>query len=133
MTDSQAGAGHEPNGRPTTVVDDAKLDSLAAQVGALAAQVGALASKVTELLVQGATTAGDVRAILGRMDGHDRTERDHEVRLREIEGHGTDSLADLVKDVAKLKEWKAQLIGLAAGIGAVSGGVVAAVVKAIGA
>jgi len=38
-----------------------------------------------EILVQLATIAGDVRAVLGRLDRHDQGYADHESRLRSLE------------------------------------------------
>lgn len=48
-------------------------------------KLDALTGQMTDLRVLVATVAGDTKAILGRIDAHDRARVDHEQRIRSLE------------------------------------------------
>jgi hypothetical protein len=101
------------------VTEDAeKLDRIVGQVADL------------RVLLERVLTTVD--GLADRLDRGETRFADHEARLRVIEAHGTAQLADLAKKVQWLREWRAQLVGIALGVGAVSGGAAAGIVKAVG-
>ena len=87
-------------------------------------KLDALAGAVGDLRVGIANIAGDTRAILARLDSQDTAVRDHEGRLRTIEAQGTSEhgpqIKDLRTEVQALREWRARMVGRAAGIGALT-------------
>lgn len=91
--------------------DEAKLDTL----------VTALA----DVRVAISDVAGDTKAILGRLDAHDDARRDHEARLRTLEGYKT---ADHEQRITSLERWRWVLTGAAAAAG---GGVGAGITAAL--
>lgn len=121
MTVSQAGA-RRTKGRATSVVNDTKID--------------ALASQLADLRVLLAQVAGDTRAILARLDAIDRSVADHEQRIRDLESIGADEhgaeISKLREQLEALREWRSWVLGLAAGVGAIAGGGIAAIAKTLG-
>lgn len=80
-----------------------------------------LAAAVSDLRVVVAGVAGDARAILQRLEAQDRTDRDHEDRIRVIESHGT---KDHGPRLSVLERWRWLVTGGAAALGGGSGGAI---------
>ena len=81
--------------------DDSQLDAIAGQIG--------------DVRVALSDVAGDVRAVLGRLKDHDRTDADHEARLRVVEAYGCKDHGDRI---ARLERWRWLMTGAAAVAGA---------------
>lgn len=74
-------------------------------------------SALTEMRVMLATVAGDVRAILGRLDAQGQVQADHERRLRHVEmdgcpmgilarGQAAKATSDIDSRVTSLERWR---------------------------
>jgi len=96
-------------------VDNARIDNLAQQLGAVLVELARLGATVEGMRGEQTRSAVEVARDLA----------DHEVRLRELEGHGTKEHGEQIRanrrEIDALVQWRARVIGWLAGASAAGG------------
>lgn len=95
-------------------------------------------TKLDTVIEREADHEARIRVIEQHQGGdHEARLRDHEDRLRKVEGVDVDTLKETVQTLAaelgEMTAWRNRVIGMALGVGLVSGGVGSALAQAIGA